>query len=56
MKRRKQIEKKLMKLTGTAIKDYGMIREGDRILVGYLRQRFTALLQMLHSNGKHRQT
>lgn len=33
-RRKKQVEKKLMKLTGTAIKDYNMIRDGDRILVG----------------------
>ena len=47
-KRKKKVEKKLMKLTGTAIKDYGMIRDGDRILVGLSGGKDSlTLLQML---------
>ena len=47
-RRKKQVEKKLMKLTGSAIKDYGMIREGDRILVGLSGGKDSlTLLQML---------
>eukprot|EP01051_Picozoa_sp_SAG22_P022795 SAG22_NODE_5610_length_985_cov_1.212190_1_plen_50_part_00 len=30
----KKVTKKLLSLTGAAIRDYSMIQEGDRVLVG----------------------